>query len=112
MNEHDATEVAYLNGYKQGVVDAVRKMQEAIKERCIKGGIYPVFVESVVDNVARELLGVPTPAKLLSLEDVSQAITDYCKSLIDNGRDTVDVVDLHADLQAILRESWRNSNDE
>lgn len=56
MNEHDATEVAYLNGYKQGTVDAVRKMQDTIKERCIKGGIYPVFVASVVDNVAKEML--------------------------------------------------------
>lgn len=28
MNEHDATELAFKNGYKQGTVDAVRKMQE------------------------------------------------------------------------------------
>lgn len=56
MNEHDATELAFKNGYKQGTVDAVRKMQEAIKERCIKGGIYPAFVSDVVANVARELL--------------------------------------------------------
>lgn len=56
MNDHDATEVAYTNGYKQGTVDAVRKMQETIKERCLKGGIYPMFVASVVDNVARDML--------------------------------------------------------
>lgn len=36
--------------------DTMRNMQEAIKERCIKGGIYSVFVESVVDNVARDML--------------------------------------------------------
>ena len=36
--------------------DTVRKMQEAIKERCIKGGIYPAFVKSVVEAVAKELL--------------------------------------------------------
>ena len=44
MNEHDATELAFKNGYKQGTVDAVQKMQEAIQERCLKGGIYPAFV--------------------------------------------------------------------
>lgn len=36
--------------------DTVRKMQKAIKERCIKGGIYPVFVKNAIDNVASELL--------------------------------------------------------
>lgn len=36
--------------------DTVRKMQEAIKERCLKGGIYPVFVKNAIDNVASELL--------------------------------------------------------
>ena len=56
MNEHDATELAFKNGYKQGTVDAVRKMQESIEERCLKGGIYPVFVSSVVENVAKELI--------------------------------------------------------
>lgn len=35
---------------------AVRKMHDLIKERCIKYGIYPAFVESVVDNVAKELI--------------------------------------------------------
>ena len=63
MNEHDATELAYLNGYKQGKTDAVRKMQEAIKERCIKGGIYPAFVKNVVEAVAKELLEDVTPPR-------------------------------------------------
>lgn len=56
MNEHDATELAYKNGYKKGTVDAVQKMQEAIKERCLKGGIYPAFVASTIDKVSREML--------------------------------------------------------
>lgn len=56
MNEHDATELAYKNGYKQGQIDAVQRMRDTIKERCFKGGIYPMFVASVVENVARELL--------------------------------------------------------
>ena len=36
--------------------DTVRKMQEAIKERCLKGGIYPAFVASTIDKVSREML--------------------------------------------------------
>ena len=36
--------------------DTVRKMQELIKERCIKGGIYPAFVASTIDRVANEIL--------------------------------------------------------
>lgn len=63
MNEHDATELAYKNGYKKGVADAVRNMQDKITERCRKGGIYPVFVESVVKNVAKELAEDVTPRK-------------------------------------------------
>lgn len=83
--------------------DTVRKMQEAIKERCIKGGIYPVFVKNVVEAVAKELLeDVTPPAKLLSLEDVSQAIKDYCCDLIDAGKDMVEVTEFNADLQKIL----------
>lgn len=56
MNEHDATEVAFNNGYKKGVEDAVRKMQSEIKERCIEKGIYPVIVKNVLDKVAEEML--------------------------------------------------------
>ena len=56
MDEQTATEIAYKNGYKQGMFDAIHKMQHEIKARCIKGGIYPVFVESVVDNVAKEVI--------------------------------------------------------
>ncbi|MBE6656786.1 MAG: hypothetical protein E7609_08015 [Ruminococcaceae bacterium] len=63
MNEHDATETAYLNGYKQGAVDAVRKMQKSIEDRCIKGGIYPAFVKNVVEAVAKELLEDVTPPR-------------------------------------------------
>ena len=84
-------------------VDTVRKMQEAIKERCIKGGIYPVFVKNVVEAVAKELLeDVTPPAKFLSLENVSRAIKDYCCDLIDAGKDMVEVTEFNADLQKIL----------
>jgi hypothetical protein len=56
MNEHDATELAYKNGYKQGAADAVRKMQAMIKERCLKGGLYPAFIARTIELVANELL--------------------------------------------------------
>ena len=37
--------------------DTVRKMHFEIKERCIKGGIYPAFVASTIDQIAKEMLG-------------------------------------------------------
>ena len=55
MNEHDATEQAYKNGYKQGKIDAVKKMQAEIEARCVKGGIYPAFVKSTIDQIAKEM---------------------------------------------------------
>jgi hypothetical protein len=36
--------------------DTVRKMHSMIKERCIKGGIYPSFVESTIDQIEKEML--------------------------------------------------------
>ena len=41
-------------------------------------------------------------AELLSLEDVSRAIKDYCCDLIDAGKDMVEVTEFNADLQKIL----------
>ena len=38
--------------------DTVRKMQEEIEVRCIKGGIYPAFVKSTIDQIANEMLEV------------------------------------------------------
>ena len=58
MNVHDATEIAYKNGYEKGKTDAVRKMHSRIIERCIKGGIYPAFVASTIDQIAKEMLEV------------------------------------------------------
>lgn len=56
MNEHDATEVAFKNGYQKGTIDTALKMQYEIKERCIKKGIYPAVVARVLDDVAKEML--------------------------------------------------------
>jgi hypothetical protein len=36
--------------------NTVRKMHSEIKERCIKGGIYPAFVANVIDQIAKEML--------------------------------------------------------
>lgn len=37
--------------------DTVREMQKEIEARCIKGGIYPAFVRSTIEQIARELIG-------------------------------------------------------
>lgn len=79
--------------------DTVRKMQEAIKERCIKGGIYPAFVARTVEAVADELLENAVPTNLVSLEDVSKAIKDYCCELIVQGKDAVEATEFNADIQ-------------
>lgn len=41
---------------RQKEADTVREMHSEIKERCIKGGIYPAFVASTIDQIAKEML--------------------------------------------------------
>jgi hypothetical protein len=36
-------------------------MHTEIKERCIKGGIYPAFVARVIDQIAKEMVERATP---------------------------------------------------
>ncbi len=36
--------------------NAVREMRSRIKSRCIEGGIYPAFVERVIDQIEKEML--------------------------------------------------------
>ena len=36
--------------------DTVRNMHSEIKKRCIEGGIYPAFVASAIDQIAKEML--------------------------------------------------------
>ena len=52
MNEHDATEVAFKNGYKQGTVDAVRKISEMLKEKITVLS----YAHFLVDQIAKEIL--------------------------------------------------------
>lgn len=46
----------YAEAYHSVKADTVRKMQSEIKDRCIKGGIYPAFVARTIENVAKEML--------------------------------------------------------
>lgn len=39
------------------IADTVRKMHSEIKERCIKGGIYPAFVASTIDQIEKRDVG-------------------------------------------------------
>jgi hypothetical protein len=52
MNEHDATEVAYNNGYKQGA----RKLAEKLKDLAVEIDGRKVVNALWIDRVARELL--------------------------------------------------------
>lgn len=52
---HQAEEML-ANGMSVVKADTVRKMHSEIKERCIKGGIYPAFVKSTIDQIAKEML--------------------------------------------------------
>lgn len=69
MNNHDATEQAYKNGYKQGKIDTVKKMQERLKQ-AICDNTYPDFNKAgkpinvwkattgydLIDEIAKEML--------------------------------------------------------
>lgn len=45
----------------------------------------------------------PPQTGLVSLDDVSAAIKQYCCDLIDAGKDVVEVTEFNADLQKILK---------
>ena len=38
------------------IADTVRKMHSEIEARCIEGGIYPAFVKSAIDQIAKEMV--------------------------------------------------------
>jgi hypothetical protein len=52
----NADEKAVAKAIEQTKKATVRKMQSEIKERCIKGGIYPAFVARTIDQIAKEML--------------------------------------------------------
>ncbi len=41
--------------YENARADTAQKMHSMIKERCIKGGLWPAFIANVVAEVAKEL---------------------------------------------------------
>lgn len=53
----DRYEGLYQDAKKALVADTVRKMRSEIKERCIMGGIYPAFVASTIEQIAKEIIG-------------------------------------------------------
>ena len=59
MKEHDATEIAFKNGYKQGKIDTLRKMQEKLKAHFDSDSDYfrssHGYIRSVVDQIAKEM---------------------------------------------------------
>lgn len=46
----------YPLAIKEAKANTVREMQERIKTRCIKSGIYPAIVARAIDQVAKEML--------------------------------------------------------
>ena len=53
MNEHDATETAYNNGYKKGVKDLAKKLKAYLLLPTVKE--MSVVTANDIDNVAQEL---------------------------------------------------------
>ena len=62
-----------------------------------------------IDDLKEKYSVVAPPANLVSLEDVSKAIKDYCCELIDQGKDAVEVTEFNADLQSILSKNRRKA---
>lgn len=61
MNEHDATELAYKNGYKQGVADGVQKIVERLHKEFASLGAKDKFNKEFfltkAEQNAKELIG-------------------------------------------------------
>ena len=52
---HDKLDEGYAKFVDEERADIVRKMHSEIKDRCIKGGIYPAFVARTIDQIAKEI---------------------------------------------------------
>ena len=52
---HKVLECPIFDEIERTKADTVRKMHSEIKERCIKGGIYPAFVASTIAQIANEM---------------------------------------------------------
>ena len=54
MNKHDATEIAYKNGYDQGVKDMAERIKNYYRHTTSKP--LPATVEYYVDQIAKEMI--------------------------------------------------------
>lgn len=54
MNEYDATELAYKNGYEQGVKDMAERIKNYYRHTTSRP--LPATVEYYVNQIAKELL--------------------------------------------------------
>ena len=51
MTEHDATEVAYKNGYERGIEDLSRELKERYSNIPLWGSVAVVFMEEIIENL-------------------------------------------------------------
>lgn len=56
VKPHKVLECPIFDEIERTKADTVRKMQTEIEKRCIKGGIYPAFVASTIDQIAKEMV--------------------------------------------------------
>ena len=53
MNEHDATEIAFRNGYKQGIEDLSKKLEERYSKIPLWGSVAVVFMKEIIENLEK-----------------------------------------------------------
>ena len=58
VKPHKVLECPIFDEVEKAKADTVREMHSKIKERCIKGGIYPAFVARTIDQIAKEMMEV------------------------------------------------------
>lgn len=56
IKPHKVLECPIFDEIVKAKADTVREMQERIKTRCIKSGIYPAIVARAIDQIAKEML--------------------------------------------------------
>lgn len=54
--ENERLRTRYISADNLIISETVNKMYLMIKERCIKGGVYPAFVASTITQIAKEMM--------------------------------------------------------
>lgn len=96
MNKHDATEVAYKNGYAQGKVDAANEIFEEIKNRLVeyfdgRNGEYmttPIKTSRQLAIATAQYQGI-TSAVVFALNSVADIKEKY-NGVVDMGKMTLE----------------------